>query len=229
MDWIFSTYTDDDGNLHINLTYYTAVMNSSGKNIDMNKFMSNQQKEFESVFGQGNVHAKMLIRQVGSADELNDFESLIDIQKGEFFEENVDGSIVGGSANLGGKFVRLNGNIVNDDGSLKDRKSLVHEIGHTGGLIHTFEPDTRTFFPNGNPVPTDLQQFYNSANSPYYEANFMNYTREAANAGTLNPNVNAIRFFNNTVGKATRGQIQTVINNLYNGNLNFNNIPKRKK
>jgi hypothetical protein len=40
-DLIFSTSKDKDGNLVINLTYYTAVMNSSRKNIDMKKFMAN--------------------------------------------------------------------------------------------------------------------------------------------------------------------------------------------
>jgi len=33
----------------------------------------------------------------------------------------------------------------------------------------------------------------------------------------------------NTVGKGTRGQVQTIINNLYDGNLNHNNIPKKKR
>lgn len=62
----------------------------------------------------------------------------------------------------------------------------------------------------------------------YYEANFMNYTQRA-DANTLNPNINAKRFFMNTVGKGTRGQLQTIINNLYDGNLNHNNIPKKKR
>lgn len=134
----------------------------------------------------------------------------------------------GGEAAYGGKFIRFNADGINSDGSLTDKKGIIHEIGHTGGLIHTFEPNEKAFFPNGKPISTGLQQFYNIANDPYYEANFMNYTSVAAKSGTLNPNINAVRFFQNTVGKATKGQIQTIINNLYNGNLNYNNIPKRR-
>jgi RHS repeat-associated protein len=226
MDWIVSTSKDKEGNTQINLTYYTAVMNSSGKDIDMNNFMSSQQKAFEGVFGQGNVHAKMIIRQVSSTDQLNDFESLIDIQAGSNFKKNSDGSFVGGDAVMGGKFVRLNADGVGKDGFLVDKKAGVHEIGHTGGLKHTFETGDGDKFANGKSAPMDLQKFYNSSNDPYVEANFMNYTKNAT-ASTLVPD--ATRFFQNTIGKATKGQIQTIINNLYNGNLNFNNIPKKKR
>ncbi|WP_333888853.1 DUF6443 domain-containing protein [Sphingobacterium siyangense] len=228
MDWIISTYKDKKGKLQINLTYYTAVMNSSGKNINMSNFIENQKKEFANVFGQGNVNARLLIREVSSSDELNDFESLIDIQGGGNFTKNKDGSFVGGDAEIGGKFVRLNAESINENGSFNDKKIAVHEIGHTGGLIHTFEPDFKGEFPNGKAIPTNLQQFYNANNDPYYEANLMNYTGKS-NPNTLNFNVDAKRFFMNTVGKASKGQIQTIINNLYNGNLNFNNIPGRSK
>lgn len=55
----------------------------------------------------------------------------------------------------------------------------------------------------------------------------MSYTGEAVKSFNVVPG--AINYFNNTVGKATRGQIQTIIDNLYNGNLNYNNIPKKKR
>ena len=225
-DWIVSTSKDKDGKTQINLTYYTAVMNSSGKDIDMKAFMAEQKKTFESVFGQGNVNAQLLIREVGSADQLNDFESLIDIQAGSNFEKTADGR-VGGDAAIGGKFLRLNADGIGKDGMLSDRKTAVHEIGHTGGLLHTFDASAKRSFPNGKPVPTGLQQFYNSSNSMEYEANFMNYTGEAVKSFGIVPG--ATNYFQNTVGKATRGQIQTIINNLYNGNLNYINIPKNKR
>ncbi|WP_146186452.1 hypothetical protein [Pedobacter sp. HMWF019] len=194
----------------------------------MKKFMANQVKEFENVFGQGNVNAQMLIREVKSADQLNDFESLIDIQAGNKFEKTKDGKTIGGDAQMGGKFLRLNSESIDEKGNFIDKKTLIHEIGHTGGLYHTFEPKKEGKLANGKPAPGAMQSFYNSSNSPYVEANFMNYTSNAVDAGTLGPSVNAVRFFNNTVGKATQGQVQTIVTNLYNGNLNYNNIPKKK-
>jgi len=153
-DWIVSTSKDKNGNLQINLIYFAAVMNSSGKNIDMKKFMSNQTKEFKYVFSQGNVNAQLIIREVESANELNDFESLIDIQKPDNFRKNEDGSYVGGGAAYGGKFIKLNAKGINENGGLVDKKSAIHEIGHTGGLIHTFEPTEKGKFFNGKTVPT---------------------------------------------------------------------------
>lgn len=223
MDWIYSTSKGRDGQERIHLTYYMAVMNSSGADIDMGKFMSEQMDAFKNVFSQGNVDAKMIIRQVNSAHELNDFESLIDIQKGGF-RENEDGSFVGGSAAYGGKFIRLNADAINKDGRLHDKKIAIHEIGHTGGLIHTFEPDMKGEFFNGRIIPTGMQQFYNAENSMAFETNFMNYSREAMKSFSQRPG--ALNYFNNTVGKATRGQIQTILNNIHAGNVNYNNIKR---
>lgn len=166
-DWIVST--SKDGKVHINLTYYTAVMNSSGKDIDMKAFMAEQTKTFEHVFGQGNVNAKLLIREVSSADQLNDFESLIDIQVGSSFKKNDDGSFVVGDAVMGSKLVRLNADGIGKDGSLVDRKGGVHEIGYTGGLKHTFESGDGDKFLNGKAAPMGLQNIWNSSNSPYVD------------------------------------------------------------
>ena len=147
-DWIMSTSKDKDGQLIINLTYYTAVMNSSGKKIDMKQFMANQVKEFENVFGQGNVNAQMLIREVKSPDQLNDFESLIDIQSANKFE-NKDGLVVGGDATMGGKFLRLNAAVIDKQGNFMDKKTLIREIGYTGGLYHTFNHTKNDKLANG--------------------------------------------------------------------------------
>lgn len=99
----------------------------------------------------------------------------------------------------------------------------MHELGHTGGLVHTFEPDIKAAFLNGRDVPTDQQQFYNTSNTSVYETNFMNYTGQAVKTFP-----GAINYFNNTVGKATQGQVQTIIDNLYKGNLNHDDIPKKR-
>ena len=222
-DWIVSTRTVN-GKTQINLTYAAAVMNNSGKNINMNSFMAGQVKEFEKVFGQGNVHATMMLRQVSSAEDLKFHESLIDIQAGSNFRKSSEGTFVGGDAALGGKYVRLNADGIGKDGSLMDKKTAIHEIGHTGGLMHSFEFDKSQTFVNGQSAPNSPQSYFNDSNSPSLEANFMNYTGKAQDAHPFIPE----SYFRNTVGKATQDQIQTIINNLYNGNLNYDNIPKRK-
>jgi len=221
-DWIVST-KDLNGKTQINLTFVGAVINNSGKNINMQNLMSNEIKKFESVFGQGNVSAQMNLREIGSADDVKWHESLIDIQSGENFEKNV-----GGSSDYGGKYIRLNAAFIDEKGNFSDKKTMIHEIGHTGGLVHPWEFNDKTTFVNGNQLPTRDQSYYNSANSLELESNFMNYTNKAVE-NYVNPfsNINVTRYFNENVGKATKGQIQQIINNLFYGNLNYDNIPKK--
>jgi hypothetical protein len=63
----------------------------------------------------------MEIREVKSSDQLNDFKSLIHIQRGHKFETKEDGLVVGGDAKMGGKFPRLNASFINKQGNLKDK------------------------------------------------------------------------------------------------------------
>ena len=224
-DWIVSTWHNKKGELQINLTYYGVIVNSSDKTFNVNNFISNQQQEFSNVFNHGNVHAKLLLREVGNSSQRNDFESVIDVRSSNEFTTNNDGSHVGGDSKPGGKYIRLNANDINKDGSFNDRKNLVHEIGHTGGLLHPFDKQSTVNFVNGNSTPANSQRVINESGTPAEEANFMNYTREGiANFPTL---PNGTYYFNNTVGAATLGQTQTIINNIYNGNLNSSaDIPK---
>jgi hypothetical protein len=50
----------------------------------------------------------------------------------------------------------------------------------------------------------------------------MNYTSEGVKSGFSQ---NALE---NSVGKATAGQIQQIINNLWDGNLNYDDTKKKK-
>ena len=57
----------------------------------------------------------------------------------------------------------------------------------------------------------------------------MNYTEKAVENfptyGNMNTETRMIKYFNQHVGKATQGQVQQIINNLYKDNLNNENIP----
>jgi hypothetical protein len=222
-DWIVST-KNVNGKTQINLTFAGAIMNSSGKKIDMGNLMSNEVKNFENIFGQGNVNAQLVLREIGSTDDLKWHESLIDIQSGNNF-----GSMVGGKTQgHGGKYIKLNADFIDEKGNFSDKKTMMHEIGHTGGLVHPWEFNDKQTFNNGNPLSTSDQGYYNSSNSLELESNFMNYTGKAVN-NYVNPfsNTNYTKYFNENVGKAVRGQIQQVINNLFKGNLNDDDIPKK--
>ena len=198
-------------------------MNSSGKQINMQQLMNNQVKQFQSVFGQGNVHATMMLREVKSKDDLKWNESLFDIKAGSNF-----GPKEGGNSHLGGKFVSLNADYIDKNGSFTDKKTMVHEVGHTGGLVHPWEFNQKQSFINGNPAPTNSQSYTNSSNSADVESNFMNYTSEAVkNLYSPFSTMNFTNYFNNNVGNATQGQEQQIINNLYNGDLNNDDIPEK--
>lgn len=222
-DWIVFAYKDKAGQTQINLTFAGAVMNSSGKQINMQAYMANEVKTFEKTFGQGNVHASMHLREITSTKDLKWHESLIDIQAGSQFKKNADGSVVGGDSHYGGKYIRINADGIDAKGAARDKKTLTHEVGHTGGLVHPFEFDNKDFggFMNGNPFSLGVQKYYNSSNDMGIEANFMNYTKNAMDAYPMAPDKGALQsYFENNVGQATQGQTQTIINNLYNGNLN---------
>lgn len=98
-------------------------------------------------------------------------------------------------------------------------------------MVHPWEFDDKHTFANGKNVPTDPQAYDNNQSDFKIDANFMNYTSKAADFWETVPGYtrNAMtKYFNENVGKATRGQIQQVINNYFEGNLNFNDIKKKK-
>jgi hypothetical protein len=223
-DWIVAT-SQVNGKTQIKLTFAGAIINNSGKPIDMQNLINNQIKQFEAVFGQGNVTANLMLREVSSVSDLKWHESLIDIQAGSNFGKTGSGEVVGGDSRYGGKYIRINADGINSNGSLEDNKTIVHEMGHTGGLMHPWEFDSKekTNFVNGNSFSAGVQGYYNSENSLQLDANFMGYTSWSAQQASINPHLSLqqkINYFNNIVGKATQGQTQQIINNVYNGNLN---------
>ena len=206
----------------------------------MKKLISNQKKEFEKVFGQGNVVTAFHVREIKSKDDLKFNEHLIEVANPKtnagLIEENKKNKkegFVGGYAHVGGKYIVINSDGINSDGSLVDRKSIVHEIGHSGGLQHPFEFEndfTKERFVNGDKFSLEKQEYENKRYDLELESNFMNYTDVAVkNKPGYVANDNLRALFNENVGKATQGQIQTIINNIFNGHLNSDiDLPKDK-
>ena len=229
-DWIISTYKNKQGQTQINLTFAGAILNNSGQKINMQNLVNNQMKAFETVFGQGNVHANLRVHEISSAKDLKWHESLIEILPPSSFDKTKDG-YVGGDSRYGGKYIRINSGGINSDGTLKDKKAIVHEIGHTGGLMHPWEfaDKESNNFVNGNPFSVGVQSYNNVENSTEINSNFMNYTGTAMKSYPYVADKSYLQnLFQNNIGKATQGQAQQVVNNLYEGNLNSEkDIPKR--
>ena len=242
-DWGYSVFKKD-GKTYIKIIFIGAVLNSSGKDINMKKLIANQKKEFEKVFGKGNVVTAFHVREIKSKDELNWNDHLIEIadpnDKTKKFKELQKGEdgFVGGYSRKGGKYIAINSKLIDKDGVLSDKKAVIHEIGHTGGLEHPFEFEElknakNEYFVNGNKWTLDKQTYTNPFGDVDIETNFMNYTQNAIdNSKNYNPNWGTFElqnYFNNTVGSATQGQIQTIINNIFYGNLNSDkDLPKDK-
>jgi hypothetical protein len=232
-DWIVAT-SQVNGKTQIKLTFAGAIVNNSGKSIDMQSLIDNQIKQFEAVFGQGNVTANLMLREVASASDIKWHESLIDIQAGSNFGKTESGGVAGGDSRYGGKYIRINADGINNNGSLVDNKTIVHEMGHTGGLMHPWEfgSKEKTNFVNGNVFSEGIQGFYNSENSLQLDANFMGYSSKTAAKsqafGMSTTQEQRINYLNKNVGRATQGQTQQIIDNLYRGNLNSGkDIPKK--
>ena len=98
-------------------------------------------------------------------------------------------------------------------------------------MRYEFGVKQNTSFVNGNPFSEGVQGYYNVENSLDLDANFMGYSSRSATQPSINPMMTQeekINYFNNNVGKATQGQTQQIINNLYEGNLNSDkDIPKK--
>jgi RHS repeat-associated protein len=241
-DWGYSTF-QKNGKTYIRIIFIGAVLKTSGKDINMKKFIANQKKEFEKTFGQGNVVTAFHVREIKDINELKSNEHLVEIadpKKHEGLkkanEKNKGEGYTGGYARKGGKYVVISHDAVNSDGSLSDKKTVIHELGHTAGLEHPFEFKkdlSKDFFVNGDKFILDKQVFEN----PYYnfelESNLMNYTGEAVKrkpGGVIMDNDVLQRYFEGNVGKATQGQLQTIINNIFYGHLNSDkDLPAKRK
>ena len=113
-DWSIPAWKDKSGKLHINITVNAAVLNSSGKNINMSNYVKNEQRNFSNIFSMNrknfDITAILNMRSVDSKDDVKGSEHLIEIQKPEEFDDNV-----AGSSQVGGLNVRMNSEFINED------------------------------------------------------------------------------------------------------------------
>jgi|SRR5690625_199610 len=147
-DWSIKAKKDKDGNWQINITVNAAVVNNSGKEIDLDNYIKEQTAQFNRIFsieGEGvSITANLNMRAISSEDDVQGSEHLIAIGDSKNFASDV-----GGHADYGGLRVDINGKFINKDGTTDYNNTLSHEIGHTGGLIHPFSKNDNVSFFDG--------------------------------------------------------------------------------
>lgn len=223
-DWSISVTTDKNGKIHVNITVNAAIMNSSGKKINMSNYIKNQTAQFNRIFSMNregfDVKTNINLREVKNEDEVKENEHLVNIKDPSNFDDNV-----GGNSHLGGLNVNINSAFINSDGSTLYNNTFSHEIGHTGGLSHPWEKGTSQ--PMGKNYIFGIN--FGSYNVPKYnqnavdlKTNFMSYPQNYTNALTLYERYQQSIKVSQNPGPATRGQIATIMRYYSNGYLNNN-------
>ncbi|MGL6069406.1 MAG: RHS repeat-associated core domain-containing protein, partial [Sediminibacterium sp.] len=127
-DWSINITKDKDGKYNIQITVNAAIVNNSGKKIDMKNYIKTQSEIFSKLFSMDrkefSVSAKLNMREVKSEDDAKDKEHIVVIDKASKFDKNE-----GGHSDLGGLRIDLNGDFIKEDGTTPYNATLSHEIG----------------------------------------------------------------------------------------------------
>ncbi|RPD44109.1 hypothetical protein DNI29_22185 [Hymenobacter sediminis] len=228
-DWFISTKTVN-GQLQINIRYVAAVLDNSNNNINLNSFMQDQRAMFKSVFQNKNINATLEIRKISSEKDLKSYETLIEIKHDDAnFNSDNTKETVAGYSHMYGNYIALNAKtIYASTGKFHDKRTLMHEIGHSGGLVHPFDFDAR-YNKNADKYGSydkaqedvDFENFDNLTNfMNYYSIGNKEMTGRYFGPGTIE------HYMSNTTGPATRGQIQSIVNKFWSGELNRNTRKK---
>jgi RHS repeat-associated protein len=223
-DWSISATTDENGNIHISITVNAAIMNSSGKKINMNNYIKNQKAQFNRIFSMSredfDIKANINLREVKNEGEAKENEHLVNIKDPSDFDDNV-----GGNSHLGGLNVNINSAFINSDGTTSYNNAFSHEIGHTGGLEHPWEKGDSQIIGKNYIFGLNFGSYtvpkYNQ-NAVDLKTNFMSYPQNYTNALTLYERYQQSIKISQNPGTATRGQIATIMRYYSNGYLNNN-------
>ena len=149
-DWTITINVDKDGVTHYNILFTGAVVDNTSKhNGQADKLAKAIKSQFESLFNQkvdrdenGGpgfvVEAKAEINVYDDALSVGYKETLFNIKDRTDEDFKVGNSDIVGIA-LNGKVISINEKHVGELISGRNKKTLAHEIGHTGGLKHPSE------------------------------------------------------------------------------------------
>ncbi len=141
-DWTINITKDKNGKYNIQIIVNAAIVNESGKAINMANYIKTQTAIFSKIFSmerkEFSVSATLNMREIKDADDVKGKEHLVTIKSAEAMVS--DDGVEFGNARLGGLRIWVNAGSINSDGSTDYNNTLSHEIGHTGGLDHPFYP-----------------------------------------------------------------------------------------
>ncbi|EJL65540.1 RHS repeat-associated core domain-containing protein [Flavobacterium sp. CF136] len=211
-DWSISATVDKSGKLHVKITVNAAIINTSGKKINMKNYIKNETAQFNRIFSMNrenfDVTANLNMREIKDEDDATKSEHLIKIKDSNHFKKNS-----AGNSHLGGLNVNINSEFIDSDGSTPYNATLSHEIGHTGGLNHPGEKNLtgrigiNHFF--GRYWGEFIVPTYNQ-NEADLRTNFMSYPQDYIDSDTQKGMQELIKVYQNP-GVATRGQISSIL------------------
>jgi RHS repeat-associated protein len=143
-DWGISI-SERNGKTEITFTFTAAIINNSSKNYsagqmsNMASLMENQLKNvFSGKDGSVSFKTEADIRVIDNEKDLKKNEHLIRIGDGDGSEVSDDGKPDGyyATGEIFGKEVWISTLAADELLSGKDKSTVSHEIGHTGGLLH---------------------------------------------------------------------------------------------
>jgi hypothetical protein len=225
-NWTLTVTRDKNGDINgIQFVLDVAVMNSSdNKDINMDDFADMVKSDVESSFSYDgtaineknhlnggskdeaavrhvSVTTKVNIRTINKLSQLNKNEHLINILNTD--DPKVKGRYAAANE-IGGKIVNVDQSSVDNMINGNDNNTIVHELGHTLGLLH---PDTKSTQMNGM-LPWNQNQ--------YWDSNKRN--RNSTNA--MYSGGNGTHLNDKTSVNFNYEQMETAVDEYENGNLN---------
>ncbi|MBV7532220.1 DUF6443 domain-containing protein [Chitinophaga sp. sic0106] len=219
-DWSINITKDKQGKFVVNIVVNAAVVNKSGKKIDLDNYIKTQSAIFSKLLSMDrkefSITSTLNMRAVEKEEDVKTEEHLVKIVGDDFLESGVIGQ-----SQLGGTEITMNSSYINSDGTTDNNNALTHEFGHTGGLDHPFSFGDKITVPGegllGSLFPRSAPAY--NQKEVDLKTNFMTYPQRYLDARTPQGKAKYQEIIKNP-GQATRGQLAAILRYYYSGFLN---------
>ena len=138
MSWDDVVVKQENGKTIYSATITGVVYNNSSSNIDMNAFKDAATQQIKDVFNFSGdnfeVKVDVKLRVANSISDIKEKDHVIQIVNDLGKDEK--GNNIKGNGDVNGLNIKIGSKYANDIVSGKDDRTISHELGHTGGLIH---------------------------------------------------------------------------------------------